>query len=88
MVLTPEQQAELDRLNAEAAKPEPRTETGLVGILHALIDSAAGSIAHRGEEAWKALHTQAEALAPKQVEAPESEHVPPAYGTEGTGFAG
>lgn len=94
MALTPEQQAELDRLQAEAAKPEPRTETGVTGILHALIDTVSGVVAHRGEEAWAKLHSQAEALAP-QAELLEPEPgagnapaPPPAYGTESTGLAG
>lgn len=82
MVLTPEQQAELAALQEEAKKPEPRTDTGLVGILHALIDSASGVVAHRSDGDWAALQSQAEALAP-----PAPEPAPPA-GTETYGFAG
>ena len=80
--LTPEQQAQLDALNAEAARPEPRAETGVAGLLHALIDSASGEVAHRGPDEWAALHRQAEDLAEPEPEAP------PAGGTEESGFNG
>lgn len=79
MALTPEQQAQLDALQAEASRPEPRTETGAVGILHALIDSVSGAVAHRSGEAWAALHRQAEDLAA---------HDSPPDDTGDTGYAG
>jgi hypothetical protein len=68
MQLTAEQQAVFDALVAKQAETEPRTETGLVGILHSLIDSASGAVAHRGEDVWAALHHQAEQLAETAVE--------------------
>jgi hypothetical protein len=95
MVLTPEQQAELDSLTAQAALPEPRTETGVTGVLHALIDSASGAVAHRGAEAWAALHTQAEGTAEREAAEPDPSPSDPASppaaaagGTEGYGFGG
>jgi hypothetical protein len=86
MALTKEQQALLEALVAKAAEKEPRTETGVAGVLHALIDSASGEAAHRSPEAWAALHSQAEALAPAPEPAPVPE--PVQYGTEGTGLTG
>ena len=92
MVLTPEQQAELDALQAKAAEPEPRTETGVTGVLHALIDSASGVVAHRAADAWEALHHQAEETADGEAAEggpdPAPAHTASAYGTEGSGFAG
>jgi len=60
MALTPDQQAQLAQLEAERDAPEPRTETGIKGVLHTLIDVAAGRVAHLPDEAWDALHRQAE----------------------------
>ena len=97
MALTDAEQAELDRLIAQKVAPEPRTDTGAVGVLHALIDSASGAEAHRSPEAWAALHKQAEALAaPQAAPGPAPTPVPdpaaypnlPPYGSEGAGFAG
>lgn len=93
MALTEAEQAELDRLIAQKVAPEPRTETGVVGVLHALIDTASGAAANRSGEEWAALHRQAEKLAaPVAAEVPVS--LPPATpppaasgGTEGTGFS-
>lgn len=88
MALTDAEQAELDRLIARKVAPEPRTETGVAGILHALIDSVSGAEAHRGPEAWAALHKQAEALAatPEPETPAPAEPEFPAGGTESTGF--
>lgn len=83
MALTDAEQAELDRLIAEKVKPEPRTETGRVGVLHALIDSASGAVAHRSAEEWAALHKQAEAS-----DAPAPASAPAPLGTEDTGYTG
>ena len=63
MALTADQQALLDALVAKQSEPEPRTETGLAGILHALIDTVSGAVAHRGADSWAELHQQAEQLA-------------------------
>jgi hypothetical protein len=60
MVLTPAQQAELEALQAEASKPEPRTETGIAGVLHVLLDVAAGAVPHLAADAWAELHHQVE----------------------------
>lgn len=60
MPLTPAQQAQLEALQAEAAKPEPRTEKGIVGVIHALIDIVGGVVAHVSPETLTELHTQAE----------------------------
>jgi hypothetical protein len=60
VVLTPEQQSELEALQAEASKPEPRTETGLAGLLHTVLDVVSGAVAHLPGEAWAALHSQVE----------------------------
>jgi hypothetical protein len=81
MPLTPEQEAQLAALQAEAVRPEPRTETGIAGILHTLIDVASGAVAHLGSDVWAGLHHQAEALAPQPAEpepGPEEEAAPPA----------
>jgi|SRR5580704_13387669 leucyl-tRNA synthetase len=60
MVLSPEQEAQLAELQAQANAPEPRTDTGVKGVLHTLIDVVSGVVPHLGEDAWKALHKQAE----------------------------
>ena len=46
MALSEQEQAELDALQAKAAEPEPRTTTGLAGVLHTLVDVASGAQAH------------------------------------------
>ena len=90
MALTDAEQAELDRLIAQKVAPEPRTETGVAGVLHALIDSVSGAVAARGPEDWAALHKEAEGTAAKPEPAPALAPDPaPAYGsTESAGFAG
>ena len=60
MALTPEQQAQLDALEAEKNKPEPRTDTGVAGVLHVLLDIGSGALAHLGSDAWAALHRTVE----------------------------
>jgi hypothetical protein len=60
MPLTAAQQAELEALQAEASKPEPRTEGGLAGILHTVLDVVSGAVPHLAADAWAALHHQVE----------------------------
>jgi hypothetical protein len=60
MALTAEQQAQLDALQAQAAAPEPRTETGVAGILHTLLDVNTGTLAILTPEAAAALHADVE----------------------------
>jgi len=89
MPLTPEQQAQLEALQAEATRPEPRTETGLAGVLHTILDVVSGAVPHLPPEAWGALHSAAEAQAPPVPEPePEPEPEPASGGTETAGFAG
>lgn len=52
MALTAEQQAQLEALQAEASKPPHRTREGVAGVLHALIETVAGVVAHRSPEDW------------------------------------
>jgi len=85
MALTEEQAAQLAALEAERDAPEPRTETGLAGVLHTLLDVASGHVPHLSGEAWAALHHEAEALAtghghPGPEPEPEREAEP--FGTE------
>lgn len=63
MPLTKEQEAQLAELQAEQNKPEPRTESGLAGILHSILDVVSGDVAHLPAEAWAALHSQVEQTA-------------------------
>lgn len=86
MALTKEEQAELDALKVKENAPEPRTEDGLPGLLHALIDSVSGTVAHRGAEVWLELHRAAEDLAgakaaPKQEKSSSS--APSSSGSSG-----
>jgi hypothetical protein len=102
MALTPQEQAVLEELQRRAAEKPPRTETGIAGLLHTLIDVASGAVAHLGPERWGELHDQAEALGTQEAvnadaaerslaaEEPAGPAVPQETvgGTEGTGFAG
>ena len=58
--LTPAEQAQLAELQAKENAPEPRTETGVKGVLHTLIDVVSGKVAHLSDDAWAQLHRQAE----------------------------
>ena len=60
MPLTKEQEAQLAELQAEAGKPEPRTETGVAGVLHTLLDVVSGNVPHLAADAWVALHSAVE----------------------------
>lgn len=80
MALTEEQEAQLAALLEQRAAPEPRTETGLAGLLHVLLDVVSGAVPHLAPEVWAVLHKQAEALAEPPAAA-EPEQEPPA-GTE------
>ena len=60
MPLTPQQQQQLADLQAEASRPEPRTETGLAGILHTVLDVVSGAVPHLAAETWADLHHQVE----------------------------
>lgn len=60
MPLTPEQQAQLEALQAESSKPEPRTGSGLAGILHTVLDVVSGAVPHLAADAWTELHHQVE----------------------------
>jgi len=92
MALTEEQQALLEALQAKAAEKEPRTETGLKGVLHAVLDVVSGNVAHLPADAWEVLHSTVEHYDETHPAEPEpvQEHVqtPVQYGTEGTGFTG
>lgn len=73
MPLSKDQQAELERLQAEAVKPEPRTDTGLAGVLHTVLDVASGVVAHLPKGEWAALHSTVEQeLGDKRAQAGES----------------
>lgn len=52
MPLTADQQAQLNALLAEQDAPPYRTQTGIAGVLHRLIDSLSGAVAHRSPEEW------------------------------------
>ena len=74
MALTPEQEKQLAELQAEQNKPDPRTESGLAGILHTVLDVVAGDVAHLPADAWAALHRQVEDVAgEKQPEQPAAD---------------
>jgi leucyl-tRNA synthetase len=60
MPLTPDQEKQLAELQAEQARPEPRTETGLAGILHTVLDVVSGAVPHLAAETWAQLHSQVE----------------------------
>jgi hypothetical protein len=60
MPLTPQQRALLAELEEEAKKPEPRTDKGIVGVLHTLIDIVGGRVPHVSPDAIDELHTQTE----------------------------
>ena len=72
MALTDEQAKVLADLQAQRDAPEPRTETGLAGLLHTLIDVVAGRVPHVAPEVWDALHTEAEAQAVPEAEPAEA----------------
>jgi hypothetical protein len=55
MALTPEQQAQLEALQAAADAPPHRTRDGLAGVLHALIESVSGLVPHRSPQQWLEL---------------------------------
>jgi len=93
MALTEEQQALLEALQAKAAEKEPRTETGLKGVLHAVLDVVSGNVAHLPADAWETLHATVEHYDETHGAEPVQEHVQepvqtPQYGTEGAGFTG
>jgi leucyl-tRNA synthetase len=71
MALTEEQAKLLAELQAQQDAPEPRTETGLAGLLHTLIDVVSGRVPHVAPEAWDALHKEAEAQAAGAPAEPE-----------------
>lgn len=52
MPLTPAQQAQLAELMAAQDAPPHRTRTGVAGVLHAIIDSLSGAVAHRSPGDW------------------------------------
>ena len=81
MALTPEEQAQLEALQAQANAPEPRTTTGLKGILHTVLDVVSGNVPHLAEDAWKALHTAVEFY-----DAEHDDQVPAAAGGPGDGL--
>jgi len=89
MALTPEQQAQLEALQEAAAAPDPRTTSGLAGVLHTLADVASGAVAGLGGDVWAGIHAEIEkalgAPAPADTPAPAPD---PGGGTEGAGFAG
>jgi hypothetical protein len=60
MALTPEQEKALAALEAERDAPEPRTTTGVKGVLHTLLDLASGVVPHISPERFAELHRQAE----------------------------
>lgn len=68
MPLTKEQEQQLAELQAEQSRPEPRTESGLAGVLHSVLDVLAGDVAHLPAEAWAALHSQVEQTVGDQAE--------------------
>jgi hypothetical protein len=55
MPLTPEQQAQLEALQAAAVAPPHRTRTGVAGVLHALIETVSGAVAHRSPDEWLSM---------------------------------
>lgn len=73
MPLTKDQQAELERLQAEQAKPEPRTESGLAGLLHTVLDVVSGTVAHLPGEVWADLHSTVESELGAKDAAPADE---------------
>jgi hypothetical protein len=87
MALTDDQARQLAELQAQRDAPEPRTETGVAGVLHTLIDVVSGTVPHLAGDAWQALHKQAEALAGAAI----TGAVHGVFGTEtepGTGAGG
>ena len=68
MALSKEQQAQLDALEAVRDAPPVRTEHGLAGILHTLIDLVSGRVAHVAPDVVDELHGQAEELAGEPAE--------------------
>jgi outer membrane murein-binding lipoprotein Lpp len=63
MPLTPEQEAQLAELQAEQSRPEPRTDSGLAGILHTLLDIVSGAVPHLAADVWAGLHHEVENVA-------------------------
>lgn len=61
MALTPDQQAQLEALQAEANAPPHRTADGLKGVLHTVLDVVSGNVPHLAVDAWDALHAAVEA---------------------------
>lgn len=52
MPLTPEQEAQLAALQQAQNAPPHRTRTGLAGVLHKVIESLSGAVAHRSPQEW------------------------------------
>ena len=77
MALTEEQARVLAELQAQRDAPEPRTDTGLPGILHALLDVVSGAVPHLAGDVWAALHRQAEDLAAPAAGQQEEPGEPP-----------
>lgn len=80
--LSDAERAQLAELQAKENAPEPRTETGVKGVLHTLIDVVSGVVPHLGEDAWQQLHKQAEDGDQAAAPAPEAEPAQPVFGSE------